>query len=106
MANQQVQAQLEDIARRNVGGAQASRACVNRHVGKHALEAAGLPVIRENGMQALRHKDASLVLGRRRLDQGPRRVPRHNDRGFTLRTYTTSCHPARPAPNKPSTARS
>jgi site-specific recombinase XerD len=53
-----------------------------------ALEAAGLPAIRENGMHALRHHDASVLLEGGVSIKALAEYLGHNDPGFTLRTYT------------------
>jgi integrase len=63
------------------------RTYINRHVWKPALEQAGVPATRENGMHALRHRYATTL-----LEDGlnPKAVADwlgHADPGFTLRVY-------------------
>jgi site-specific recombinase XerD len=52
------------------------------------LSAAGLPAIRENGMHALRHHDASVLLEGGVSIKALAEYLGHNDPEFTLRTYT------------------
>jgi integrase len=63
------------------------RTYVNRHVWKPALEAAGVPATRDNGMHAARHYYASALLEDGVSVRAVAEYLGHNDPGFTLRTY-------------------
>jgi integrase len=63
------------------------RTYVNRHVWKPALEAAGVPATRDNGMHAARHYYASAPLEDGVSVRAVAEYLGHNDPGFTLRTY-------------------
>lgn len=53
-----------------------------------ALRKAGIPVLRENGMHALRHFYASSLLHAGESIKALSEYLGHHDPGFTLRTYT------------------
>lgn len=61
---------------------------VNSKVWKPALRTAGLPDTRENGMHALRHFYASVLLDGGESVRALAEYLGHTDPGFTLRTYT------------------
>ncbi|MGW2143198.1 tyrosine-type recombinase/integrase [Nonomuraea bangladeshensis] len=63
------------------------RSCFNR-VWRGALQGAGVPVCRENGMHALRHTAASAWLAAGVDIRTVAEYLGHSDPGFTLRTYT------------------
>jgi integrase len=65
-----------------------SRTYFNRHVWKPALDAAGVPATRDNGMHALRHTYASVLLEDGVSIKALAEYLGHADPGFTLRTYT------------------
>jgi integrase len=65
-----------------------SRNYFNRHVWSPALERAGVPRSRENGMHALRHFYASVLLDAGDSIKAVSEYLGHTDAGFTLRTYT------------------
>jgi integrase len=65
-----------------------ARTYFNRHVWKPALGAAGVPATRDNGMHALRHTYASVLLEDGVSIKALAEYLRHADPGFTLRTYT------------------
>ncbi|MFE2582417.1 tyrosine-type recombinase/integrase [Streptomyces sp. NPDC059378] len=60
----------------------------NRHAWRPALEAAGVSRGRENGMHALRHFYASVLLDAGESVKAVSEYLGHHDPGFTLRTYT------------------
>jgi len=60
----------------------------NRHAWRLALDAAGVPHGRENGMHALRHFYASVLLDAGESVKAVSEYLGHHDPGFTLRTYT------------------
>jgi integrase len=64
------------------------RTYLNRHVWKPALDAAGVPATRDNGMHALRHHFASVLLEGGVSVKALAEYLGHADPGFTLRTYT------------------
>ncbi len=66
----------------------ANRNYVNTFVWKPALRSAGVPAIRENGMHALRHHFASVLLEDGVSIKAVSEYLGHADPGFTLRTYT------------------
>ena len=68
--------------------AAANRNYVNAFVWKPALTAAGVPTTRENGMHALRHHFASVLLEDGVSIKAVSEYLGHADPGFTLRTYT------------------
>lgn len=55
---------------------------------KKALTAADVPTTRENGMHALRHHYASVLLDAGESNKALSEYLGHVDAGFTLRTYT------------------
>lgn len=65
-----------------------NRNYVNRRIWKPALLAAGLPTSRENGMHALRHFYASVLLDEGESVRAVASYLGHADPGFTLRVYT------------------
>lgn len=65
-----------------------ARTYFNRHVWKPALDAAGVPATRANGMHALRHTYASVLLEDGVSIKALAEYLGHADPGFTLRTYT------------------
>lgn len=65
-----------------------NRQYFNRHVWKPALEAAGVAPTRSNGMHALRHYYASVLLDAGESVRALAEYLGHADPGFTLRTYT------------------
>jgi integrase len=65
-----------------------ARTYFNRHVWKPALDAAGVPATRVNGMHALRHTYASVLLEDGVSIKALAEYLGHADPGFTLRTYT------------------
>jgi integrase len=64
------------------------RSAVNRGAWKPALKAAGVPDNRDNGMHALRHYFASVVLDGGANIKALAAWLGHTDPGFTLRVYT------------------
>jgi integrase len=64
-----------------------ARTYFNRHVWKPALEAAGVPATRDNGMHAARHYYASALLEDGVSIRAVAEYLGHNDPGFTLRVY-------------------
>ncbi|MEU1504905.1 site-specific integrase [Kitasatospora sp. NPDC005748] len=60
----------------------------NREIWRPALTAAGAPLGRENGMHALRHFYASVLLDAGESIKALSEYLGHHDPGFTLRTYT------------------
>ncbi|TXS18277.1 tyrosine-type recombinase/integrase [Streptomyces sp. wa22] len=60
----------------------------NHRVWKPALEAAGVPTVRDNGTHALRHFYASVLLDAGESIKALSEYLGHHDPGFTLRTYT------------------
>jgi integrase len=65
-----------------------ARTYFNRHVWKKALRAAGVADCRENGMHALRHYYASVLLDGAESIKAVSQYLGHADPGFTLRIYT------------------
>jgi integrase len=65
-----------------------NRNYINAKVWKPALGAAGLPATRQNGMHALRHFYASVLLDAGESVRALSDYLGHSDPGFTLRTYT------------------
>ena len=65
-----------------------ARTYFNRHVWKPALDAAGVPATRANGMHVLRHTYASVLLEDGVSIKALAEYLGHADPGFTLRTYT------------------
>ena len=65
-----------------------NRTHFNQYVWKHALGAAGLEPSRDNGMHALRHFYASVLLDAGESIKALSEYLGHSDPGFTLRTYT------------------
>jgi integrase len=63
------------------------RTYVNRHVWKPALEAAGVPAGRDNGMHATRHHFATVLLEGGVNVRAVADYLGHSDPGFTLRVY-------------------
>lgn len=61
---------------------------LNTYVWKPALKAAGVETSRENGMHALRHHYASVLLDAGESIKAVSEYLGHSDAGFTLRTYT------------------
>jgi integrase len=78
-----------------------NRNTFNSHTWKPALEAAGVEPSRDNGMHALRHFYASVLLDAGESIKALSEYLGHADPGFTLRTYThlmpTSEHRTRKA---------
>ena len=64
-----------------------ARTYFNQHVWKPALDAAGVPATRDNGMHAARHFYASALLEDGVSIRAVADYLGHNDPGFTLRTY-------------------
>ncbi|MGI5136540.1 MULTISPECIES: tyrosine-type recombinase/integrase [unclassified Streptomyces] len=60
----------------------------NKRVWRPTLRAAGVPIGRENGMHALRHLYASVLLDAGESIKALSEYLGHHDPGFTLRTYT------------------
>jgi integrase len=65
-----------------------ARTYYNPHIWKPALEAAGIAPTRENGMHALRHFYASVLLDGGESIRTLAEYLGHTDPGFTLRVYT------------------
>ena len=65
-----------------------NRNYVNHHLWKPALAAAGIEPTRTNGMHALRHFYASVLLDAGESIKALSEYLGHSDPGFTLRTYT------------------
>lgn len=65
-----------------------ARTYFNRGVWKRALKEAGVPDARENGMHALRHFYASVLLDGGESIKAVSQYLGHSDPGFTLRIYT------------------
>ena len=65
-----------------------ARTYYNPRIWKPALEAAGIPPTRENGMHALRHYYASVLLDAGESIRALAEYLGHADPGFTLRVYT------------------
>lgn len=74
------------LSRREAGAL--NRNYVNPKVWKPALVAAGIEETRENGMHALRHLYASVLLDGGESIRALAQYLGHTDPGFTLRTYT------------------
>ncbi|MGW3354134.1 tyrosine-type recombinase/integrase [Streptomyces bungoensis] len=72
----------------NLAGRAVNRVVFNRVVWRPALDAAGVPRGRENGMHALRHFYASVLLDAGENIKALSEYLGHHDPGFTLRTYT------------------
>jgi integrase len=71
-----------------VQGGALNRNHVNYYIWKPALERAGVATIRDNGMHALRHHYASVLLDAGENIKAVSEYLGHADAGFTLRTYT------------------
>ncbi|WP_316748234.1 tyrosine-type recombinase/integrase [Streptomyces herbicida] len=69
-------------------GGEVIRNDFNRAAWRPALDAAGVPRGRENGMHALRHFYASVLLDAGESVKAVSEYLGHHDPGFTLRTYT------------------
>ena len=69
------------------GGA-LNRNHVNHYVWKPALARVGVETTRANGMHALRHHYASVLLDAGESIKAVSEYLGHSDAGFTLRTYT------------------
>jgi integrase len=69
-------------------GGEVNRNTFNRWTWRPALQAAGVPFGRENGMHALRHFYASVLLDAGESIKALSEYLGHHDAGFTLRTYT------------------
>ncbi|MEU1784472.1 tyrosine-type recombinase/integrase [Streptomyces sparsogenes] len=69
-------------------GQEVNRNTFNRWTWRPALQAAGVPFGRENGMHALRHFYASVLLDAGESIKALSEYLGHHDPGFTLRTYT------------------
>jgi integrase len=65
-----------------------ARTYFNRYIWKPALDEAGVPATRDNGMHALRHTYASVLLEDGVSIKALAEYLGHADPGFTLRTYT------------------
>ena len=65
-----------------------NRNAFNRSAWRPALTAAGMPGGRANGMHALRHFYASVLLDAGESVKALSEYLGHHDPGFTLRTYT------------------
>lgn len=65
-----------------------NRNYLNSNIWHQALEAAGMQTARENGMHALRHHYASVLLDAGESIKAVSSYLGHADPGFTLRTYT------------------
>ncbi|MDV7219417.1 tyrosine-type recombinase/integrase [Streptomyces prunicolor] len=72
----------------NVGGHAINRVVFNRLAWRPALDTVGVPRGRENGMHALRHFYASVLLDAGENIKALSEYLGHHDPGFTLRTYT------------------
>jgi integrase len=83
-----------------------ARTYFNRHVWKPALDQAGVPATRDNGMHAARHYYASALLEGGVNVRAVAEYLGHNDQASPCASTPTSCHPAKPKPAQPSTARS
>ncbi|MEJ1197752.1 MULTISPECIES: tyrosine-type recombinase/integrase [unclassified Streptomyces] len=73
---------------RNAEGRAVIRTVFNTKAWQPALDAAGVPRGRENGMHALRHFYASVLLDAGESIKALSEYLGHHDPGFTLRTYT------------------
>ncbi|MFI9079439.1 tyrosine-type recombinase/integrase [Streptomyces sioyaensis] len=69
-------------------GKSLNRTRFNANVWKRALQSAGVPLGRENGMHALRHFYASVLLDAGESIKALSEYLGHHDPSFTLRTYT------------------
>jgi integrase len=85
-----------------VQGGALNRNSVNHYVWKPALTKVGVRAARENGMHALRHHYASVLLDAGESIKAVSEYLGHIDAGFTLRT-PTSCRPATSGPAARST---
>uniref|UniRef100_UPI0038CD5633 tyrosine-type recombinase/integrase n=1 Tax=Streptomyces herbicida TaxID=3065675 RepID=UPI0038CD5633 len=72
----------------NIEGRAVNRVVFNRVAWRPALDAVGIPRARENGMHALRHFYASVLLDAGENIKALSEYLWHHDPGFTLRTYT------------------
>ncbi|MFF4756052.1 tyrosine-type recombinase/integrase [Streptomyces sp. NPDC002514] len=72
----------------NAQGRAVNRVVFNRLAWRPALDAAGVSRARENGMHALRHFYASVLLDAGESIKALSEYLGHHDPGFTLRTYT------------------
>ncbi|MFF5647914.1 tyrosine-type recombinase/integrase [Streptomyces collinus] len=73
---------------RNAEGRPVIRTVFNEKAWRPALDTAGVPRGRENGMHALRHFYASVLLDAGESIKALSEYLGHHDPGFTLRTYT------------------
>ncbi|MBJ6634685.1 tyrosine-type recombinase/integrase [Streptomyces sp. I5] len=73
---------------RNAEGRAVNRVVFNHKAWRPALDRAGIPRGRENGMHALRHFYASVLLDAGESIKALSEYLGHHDPGFTLRTYT------------------
>ncbi|MFG2119567.1 tyrosine-type recombinase/integrase [Streptomyces sp. NPDC048710] len=73
---------------RNAEGRAVNRVVFNRVAWRPALDTAGVARARENGMHALRHFYASVLLDAGESIKALSEYLGHHDPGFTLRTYT------------------
>ncbi|GAP50839.1 tyrosine-type recombinase/integrase [Streptomyces azureus] len=73
---------------RNAEGRPVIRTVFNEKAWRPALDKAGIPRGRENGMHALRHFYASVLLDAGESIKALSEYLGHHDPGFTLRTYT------------------
>ncbi|RLV49722.1 site-specific integrase [Nocardioides mangrovicus] len=76
------------LVARGLHGSALNRNSVNHYVWKPALRAAGVEPTRENGMHALRHHYASVLLDAGESIKAVSEYLGHTDAGFTLRVYT------------------
>ncbi|MGW1800454.1 tyrosine-type recombinase/integrase [Streptomyces sp. NPDC001984] len=72
----------------NIEGCAVKRVVFNRVAWWPALDTVGITRGRENGMHALRHFYASVLLDARESIKALSEYLGHHDPGFTLRTYT------------------
>ncbi|MFE6678068.1 tyrosine-type recombinase/integrase [Streptomyces sp. NPDC057729] len=73
---------------RNAEGSAVNRCVFNEKAWRPALDRAGVPRGRQNGMHALRHFYASVLLDAGESIKALSEYLGHHDPGFTLRTYT------------------
>jgi integrase len=72
----------------NAEGRPVNRTVFNEKAWRPALDTAGVPRGRTNGMHALRHSYASVLLDAGESIKALSEYLGHHDPGFTLRTYT------------------